>query len=170
MTEDDVFKRTNGAYLCLIRPTMIDGSYRQELAAVVSLAPEVPDAIVASLISEGGWREHVLGFLLAMAKKPSSFVPHVQNSLRVPRGIALTPACAFLAVLARSGEFKMEHSFADELDRGLFDGEMGWAIDKAMFHAGLRPDDVGGRGPYYGQIFEDYVELYCWARTAWLNS
>ena len=133
---------------------------------MLAIAPEVPDNIVASLISTGGWREHVLGYVLAMAKTPSRFVGHVQASLGRPCGIAITPACAFLAVLARSGEFKIERLISDAFDRGAFDGEMGWAIDKAMFHAGLRLDDVGGRGPYYGQIFEDYVEVYDWVRAA----
>ena len=59
----------------------------------------------------------------------------------------------------------MEHDLAEQFDRSIFDGEMGWAIDKSMFHAGLRRDDVGGRGPYYGQVFEDYLELYRWVRS-----
>jgi hypothetical protein len=165
MTEDDVFNLTNGVYLHLVRPAMRDGIYRQKLLPMLSIAPEVSDNIVVSLISTGGWREHVIGYVLAMAKSPLRFVAHVQESLRRPCGIAITPGCAFLAVLARTGEFKMEHWFSNTFDRGAFDGEMGWAIDKAMFHAGLRPDDVGGRGPYYGQIFEDYVDLYDWVRT-----
>ena len=166
MTEDDVFIQTKGAYLCLMRPTMRDCMYRHELASIPSIAPQVPDDIVSALILGSGWRERIIGFALAMAKTPASFVAHVEKSLETPRGIAITPACAFLAVLARAGEFKVEPSFADDLDRSVFDGELGWAIDKMMFHAGLRPDDIAGRGPYYGQVFEDYIEIYNWFRTA----
>jgi len=145
---------------------MREGIYRQELASVLSIAPEVPDDIIAALILGSGWRERVIGFALAMARTPANFVAHVKKSLKTPRGIAITPACAFLAVLARTGEFEMLLSFADDLDRTVFDGEMEWAIEKMMFHAGLCPDDVSGRGPYYGQVFEDYIEIFNWIRTA----
>jgi hypothetical protein len=56
----------------------------------------------------------------------------------------------------------MPSSFADMFDRTAFDGEVGWATDKAMHFAGLRAEDVPGRGPNYGQIFDDHVEVYSW--------
>ena len=45
-------------------------------------------------------------------------------------------------------------------DRQVFDGEIGWATDKAMHFAGLRDDDIAGCGPNYGQIFDDHIQVY----------
>jgi hypothetical protein len=60
----------------------------------------------------------------------------------------------------------MPPSFSEMFDRSAFDGEVGWATDKAMHLAGLRADDVPGNGPNYGQIFTDHVEVYDWIRSA----
>ena len=35
-------------------------------------------------------------------------------------------------------------------------------MDKAMHFAGLRGANVPGRGPNYGQLFEDQVAVYEW--------
>ena len=56
----------------------------------------------------------------------------------------------------------MSQTFSQMFDRRVFDGEIGWATDKAMHFAGLRTDDVSGRGPNYGQIFDDHIEVYGW--------
>ena len=97
---------------------------------------------------------------MAMSKRPGLFTEAMLQSLRDPRGISIVPACAALAVLARRGIFGMSQSFADMFDRTAFDGEVGWAVDKAMHYAGLRAGDVPGRGPNYGQNFEDHIEFY----------
>lgn len=60
----------------------------------------------------------------------------------------------------------MAQSFSEMFDRTAFDGEVGWATDKAMHVAGLRKDDVPGRGPNYGQIFDDHVEVYSWIHAS----
>jgi hypothetical protein len=150
MTTDEVFQSIGEAYLCLIRPTMQHNLYRQELAPIVAIASHVPDEIVASMITDGGWREHVVGFVIAMAKDPAKFASHVVASLKKPCGLAITPACAFLTTLARSGEFEMPSFTPEGFDLRAFDGEMGWAIHKARHHSGLCADDAGDRGPYYG--------------------
>jgi hypothetical protein len=87
------------------------------------------------------------------------------QSLRDPRGISIVPTCAALAVLARQGIFAMPQTFSEMFDRQVFDGEIGWATDKALHFAGLRADGISGRGPNYGQIFEDHVESYGWVRA-----
>jgi hypothetical protein len=166
MSEDDIFERTKDAYLCLIHPVRRDDTYRQEIAPVVALAPSVPDELVAAMITAAGWRERLLGLCLAMAKRPASFIDSMVQSLRDPRGIAIVPVCAALTVLARRGTFTMPQSFSEMFDRSAFDGEVGWATDKATHLAGLRTDDVPGRGPNYGQIFEDHVEVYGWIHAA----
>ena len=165
MSEDDVFEQTNGAYLCLIHPVRRDDTYRQEIAPVLALAPSVPDELVASMIAGASWRERLLGLCMAMTKQPAAFIEPMLQSLRDPRGISIVPTCAALAVLARRGIFAMSQSFAQMFDRQVFDGEIGWATDKALHFAGLRADEVPGRGPNYGQIFDDHVEVYSWIRA-----
>lgn len=160
MSEDDVFKQTKDAYLCLIHPVRQGEAYREEIASVIALAPSVPDELVVAMIAGVSWRERLLGLCIAMSKQPAMFTEAMLQSLRDPRGVSIVPACAALAVLARRGAFEMSQSFADMFDRTAFDGEVGWAVDKAMHFAGLRAEDVPGRGPNYGQIFEDHVEVY----------
>jgi hypothetical protein len=64
--------------------------------------------------------------------------------------------------MAQRGLFSMPEAFSETFDRQVFDGEIGWATDKAMHFAGLRGEDVPGRGPNYGQVFEDHIEVYSW--------
>ena len=47
-------------------------------------------------------------------------------------------------------------------DRPVYNGEIGWATAKAMHISCLCADDFPGRGPNYGQIFEDHAEVYSW--------
>jgi len=160
MSEEEIMQETKGAYLCLIHPIRRDDAYRQEIAPVVALAPAVSDQLVATMIAGADWRGRILGLCIGMAKRPATFIEPVLRSLRDPRGIAIVPACAVLAVLARRSSFVMPQSFSETIDRTAFDGEVGWAMDKAMHFAGSRTEDVPGRGPNYGQIFEDHVQAY----------
>lgn len=162
MNKDDIFEQTKGAYLCLIHPVRCNDVYRQEIAPVIALAPSVPDELVRAMVTGVSWRERLLGLCMAISKRPSIFTEAILQSLRDVRGISIVPACAALGVLTRRGTFVMPPSFADMFDRTAFDGEVGWAIDKTMHFAGLRAEDVSGRGPNYGQIFEDHVEVYSW--------
>lgn len=160
MSEDDIFKQTKDAYLCLIHPVRQGDDYGQEIASVIALAPSVSDELVAAMIAGSSWRERLLGLCMAMSKRPATFTEAMLQSVRDPRGISIVPACAALAVLARRGVYGMSRSFAEMFDRTAFDGEVGWATDKAMHFAGLRAEDVPGRGPDYGQIFDDHSEFY----------
>jgi hypothetical protein len=160
MNEDDIFKQTKDAYLSLIHPVRQGDTYHQEIGSVISLAPSVPDELVTAMLVSASWRERLLGLCMAMAKRPANFTEAMMQSLQDPRGISIVPACAALAVLARRGVFRLSQSFGSTFDRTAFDGEVGWAVDKAMHFAGLRTEDVPGRGPNYGQIFEDHVEVY----------
>ena len=56
----------------------------------------------------------------------------------------------------------MTQTFGDELDRSAFDGELGWAVDKAKHLLGFSSPELAGRGPNYGQSFEDHLEVYNW--------
>jgi hypothetical protein len=161
MLEHDILVSTKGAYLCLIHPVRLDEGHRQAIASIVALAPSVSDELVVTMIEGVSWRERLLGLCLAMTKPPLiPFTESMLQSLRDPRGISVVPTCAALVVLAQDGAFTMAASFSDMFDRTAFDGEVGWAVDKAMHTAGMRSEDVPGCGPTFGQIFEDHVEVY----------
>lgn len=162
MSEDDIFEQTKDAYLCLIHPKRQDCVYRQEIAAAVALASSVPDELVAGTITNRGWRERLIGLCMGASKRPAIFVEPILQSLLDPRGIAIVPACAALGVFARRGIYKMPDSFRQMFICDAFDGEVGWAAHKAMHVAGLLANDIPGRGPNYGQIFDDHVEVYNW--------
>src|SRR5262245_12995936 len=113
MSEDEIFEKTQGAYLCLIHPVERDGTFKKEITSVVSLAPSVTDEIVAAMITRSSWRERLLGLCMAMSKKSGAFAEAMMKSLQDPRGIAIVPTCAALAVLVRAGVFTIPSSFAD---------------------------------------------------------
>ena len=162
MNKDDIFEHTKDAYLCLIQPIRSHNAYREELAPLVALVPSVPSELIADLITGVSWRERLLGLCMAMSQRSAIYTVEMLQSLRDPCGISIVPTCAALAVLAQYGAFVIPPSFADTFDRTAFDGEVGWAIDKLMYVAGLRAEDVPGDGPNYGQIFDDHVEVYSW--------
>lgn len=162
MNEEDIMEQTGNAYLCLIHPILRDDVYREEIASVVALAPSVPDELVAAMITGRYWRERLVGLCMAMCGRQATFVESIVQSLQNPGGIAIVPACAACAVLARRGIYAMNDSFSQMFDRSAFDGEVGWAADKAAHFAGLRSEDVPGRGPNYGQNFEDHAAVYSW--------
>ncbi len=184
MTEADVFEQTQGAYLSLIHPILAGDRYQEDVAPVLAVAPAVPEAVVASMLVGASWRERLLGLCLGMAKGPAMwgtrlacqpsdtraacptsqqrFIESILQSLRDPRGIAIVPACAVLGVLAQRGVYAMHPSLAHEFDRAAFDGEIGWAVEKALAYAGLPAKEVGGRGPNSGQVFEDHAAVYAW--------
>jgi hypothetical protein len=165
MNEDDIFNHTKDAYIYLIRPTRLGDTYRQEIISVVAFATSVPDELVSALITGASWRERLLGLCMAMAKQPATFTEPMIQSLRSPRGISIVPTCAALALLAQLKIYAMQASFSEMFERQAFDGEIGWAVDKALHFAGLRTENVPGRGPNYGQNFEDHIQLYNWIQS-----
>lgn len=161
MTEDDVIRKTKGAYLCLIHPISNgDDACRQEISSVIAIAHSVPDEVITSMITGASWRERLLGLCMAMAKRPEMFIEPMVQSLRDPRGVSIIPTCAALAILARRGIFVMPRSFGEMFDRNGFDGELGWAIDKALYFAGLSSDDAARSRPHHGKAFDEQIEFY----------
>lgn len=155
-------EKTEGAYLCLIHPVMRERTYQREIAPVIELSPAVSDELITAMITGASWRERLLGLCMAMAKGGEAFVEPMLQSLRDPRGISIVPTCAALTVLAKSSGFVMPISFPEMFDKRVFDGEIGWATENAMHCVGLRAEDVPGRGPNYGQTFEDHIQVYSW--------
>ena len=166
MNEAEIFSRTGEAYLSLIHPVTEGHAYRREIAPVIALSSFVPDEMVSSLIVASSWRERLLGLCMALAKDPVAFTDAMVRSLQDVRGISVVPTCAALAVMARRGLFDMTALLTTTIDRSAFDGEVGWAIDKAMHFAGIRPKDSSGKGPNYRQAFEAHTEVYEWVMDA----
>jgi hypothetical protein len=162
MNEEDIFNHTKDACICLIRPTRLGDTYRKEILSVVAFSTSVPDELVSAMITGASWRERLLGLCMAMAKQPENFTQPMLQSLRSPRGISIVPTCAALTLLAHLKTYAMQASFAQMFERQAFDGEVGWAADKALNFAGLRNENVPGCGPNYGQCFEDHLQLYNW--------
>jgi hypothetical protein len=162
MTAEKIMEQTGAAYLCLIHPILRDNVYRQEILPILAVVPHVQNVEIATLIIGDSWRERLVGFVLAAITQPEELVKATLQSLQNPRGVAIVPACAFLSILAEKNLFKAADLLSNNLNRTVFDGELGWAIDKIMFHAGLRTNCVLGRGPNYGQVFEDHCEVYRW--------
>jgi hypothetical protein len=84
MSEDDISTQTKDAYLRLIHPARQGGTYHQEIASVIALAPSDPDKLVAAMIAGAAWRERLLGPCMAMAKQPAIFIEAMLQSLRDP--------------------------------------------------------------------------------------
>lgn len=51
MTKEEVFERTGETYLCLIHPVVNAGACRRDIAPMIALSEDIPDASVASLIA-----------------------------------------------------------------------------------------------------------------------
>src|SRR5882724_2877283 len=162
MSEDDIFKQTGDAYLRLIHPVRPDEDFREALAPLIQVATSVPEKLVSAMIVGESWRERLLGISLALAKYPRRFTDSMIQSLHDLRGISIVPACAALAVLARRGLFDMAQLSDGAFDRAAFDGEVGWAIDKAVHFAGGQSPAANGRGPNYGQTFDHQVQVFEW--------
>jgi len=122
-------------------------------------------SLLASLATFGaGFLTRPLGALVIgrlgdrVGRKPAMLLSFFLIGVGVI-GLPLIPSYASIGVLAPllAIAFRLVQGFA-------LGGEVGWAMDKAMHVAGLRGDDVPGRGPNYGQVFEDHVEVYRWIR------
>ena len=170
MSEEDIFQRTGDAYLHLIHPVRSENRYRLDVAPVLAIAGSVPDDLISNLIGGPSWRERLLGLCIGMHRRPNPFVQPMLRSLADPRGISIVPTCAALAVLAKCGSYAMPESFAGMFNRAVFDGEIGWAAQKALSLVGLRTGSILGRGPNYGQVFEDHLEVYSWIQSNSENS
>lgn len=162
MNEDDILRETGDIYLSLIHPVRPDEDFRKVIAPLVALAPSVRDELISAMIIGASWRERLLGLCFAMAKGPGAFSDVMVRSLRDLRGISIVPTCAALGILARRGLFDISKSFGGEFNRGAFDGEVGWAMDKAIDLANGKPVQGKERGPNYGQSFQDHIQFYEW--------
>src|ERR1041384_7836567 len=98
VTDEQVFKRAAGVHLLFIRPDLASREDRQRIVDFLRCAPLVSKTVVEKLIRWDDWRPRLLGFALAVRKKPEAFVNAIVVSLQNPRGLAIVPGCAAIVV------------------------------------------------------------------------
>ncbi|HTI72574.1 MAG TPA: hypothetical protein VMF06_21540 [Candidatus Limnocylindria bacterium] len=162
MNDDDLFEQTGDTFLCMIHPIMRDALHRQELSRLVAIEPLVTPSAVVALILGASWRERLLGLGLAMIKGGAAYVAPMIQSLRDPRGIAIVPACAALAVLGRSGIAIYPALLHQEFDHVVFDGEIAWAMEQMRRHIAAVFPVCSDPGRNSGQHFDDHIEVFRW--------
>lgn len=160
MTTNQILDHTGDAYLALIHPDIASDTFQDLVRPLLVLAPSVPAAIVGDLIVGPSWRERLLGVYFAMATTPELHIGRLIESLHDLRGMSIVPTIAALAVMARNDCFEMTKSFGDQFDRFAFDGEVGWAVDWALHHVGLREHPGAECGPNYGQRFDAHTRMF----------
>lgn len=163
MNADAAFDVT--PYLSLLRPTP-EGS--DEIAVRSRLRLHVlviSPSVITELIHGPSWRERLVGLAFAVMSQPSSYVEQIVKSMKDSRGLSIVPGFAALVVGLRLDALCELPRSVCLLERSAFDGEIGWAIEKAMFHLGQRCTDPGGTAPNSSQVFEDELNFYDWLRA-----
>jgi len=162
---DEVLQAVN--FLALLRPDPANEVNLPTFALLRSMAPRVSTAIVRDLVKGSDCRERLIGQALAVLQGPENFVDDLVASLRDPRGISIVPCAAALVLAARrKGGRDLPESTA-MLRRDMFDGEIGWAIDKARSRLGAIPDpdpDPESTGPNYSQSLDQHLLFFAWLR------
>jgi len=159
MNASNVMQRVGDAYLPFNRPDFADPTLRPAITRITALAPEVDAKLIAELIAEGeSWRERLVGLVFAANSDLPAFVNPMIASLRDPRGLAIVPTCAAIAV-ALSQQAECMPSQIDSLDPESFSGELGWALDNVRFHLGHACHKPQGKSPNDGKDFDTHVNL-----------
>ncbi len=161
MTEESQSKVCGADYLALIHPQPNDPELWTDIDRLVSSHADTTVEELRGMIREGrSWRERLVGLVTTVRRGGCGDLADLLHCLRDPHGISIVAACAaYVAVREKTGPCAAS-PFPKDLDRKAFDGELGWALDKACHHLGVGTPDPGGRGPNYGQVFEDHLETY----------
>ncbi|MBE7467366.1 MAG: hypothetical protein HS116_28165 [Planctomycetes bacterium] len=158
LTEQQLLNQVQNAYLPLIH---LDEGVEVATTIIVKLAPLTPDQLIRNLIATGAsWRERLIGLVLATQRGIAAFADAMIVSLNDPRGISIVPTCAALAVAVKHFGYKYSPDRTSALDRSLFDGELGYALDCLHAYLGLSKSSSQDKGPNYGQEFSQHVCFY----------
>jgi len=155
-------KSVGGAYLPLVRPRAADPTVNDAISTILALVGQVESRTISDLIiaASGSWRETIVGLVLAAGAGPRAYVPAMLTSLAKPRGLAIVPTFAVVTVSVRSSQPEGVAKDLACLDRSAFSGELGWAIDKFLFHTGIASTDVARFSPNDGAVFEHHLQVY----------
>jgi hypothetical protein len=162
MNVSELMDKAEDAYLAMNRPSVDDPATLAAVARIVALQPEVSDRTISELISNGpSWRERLVGLVLAVNRGQPSFADAIIDSFRKhPTGLAFVPAFAALVLMTGGKPSRSTLEGLSTLNRTLFDGDLGWSMDKFLFHVGCSPCDPGGMSPNDGKSFEDNLEVF----------
>ena len=162
MKASEIMEITGNAYLAMNRPCVKNPDTMSAVAEILAVLPKANDETISELISDGSsWRERLVGIVLAVGHGSPSFSDPIIDSFRKhPTGLAFVPAFAALAVIVRSQPSPELLQDLSTLDRTLFDGDLGWSMDKFLFHVGSSPHDPGGKSPNDAKSFEDNLEVF----------
>lgn len=158
MTEEQLFAKTEGAYLSLIH---LESGIEEATGKISACAGSVSIRLINQLLRDGdSWRERLFGLVLASMRGANQFFDSLICSLHKSGGLSIVPICAALAVAVRDSGCKYEPSMTEALDRESFDGEMGFALDWFHYTIGIGPIPKESCGPNYGQSFETQLKFY----------
>ncbi len=150
------------SYLWLNIPDIEDSECRQKVEDILRVEPLVGSQTVNELLTFEDWRGRMIGHVFAVQKGPQQFISAMLDSLADPRGLAIVPTCAALLLAFEEEQSQEWLSRITALDRSPFDGDVGWSLDKMMFHLGWSSNDPGGYGPNDGQDFAVHLALFRW--------
>ena len=162
MKPTEVMDKVGDAYLVLNRTSVRDPMTSTAIAMIVVLQSKLSDRTISELISNGpSWRERLVGLVLATNRGSPSYIDATIDSFcKQPTGLAFVPAFAALVVMTGGKPSRALLERLGKLDRTLFDGDLGWGLDKFLFHVGCSPCDPGGMSPNDGKSFEDNLEVF----------
>lgn len=160
MTPEQLFEATGDLYLRLIRPNVRDPKLDLALRELRKLRSACDGNLARELIKAGDWRERLLGFALAAILNEYSLSADVAETFANPRGLTIVPAGALLiAHHAISPETFPVIDFT-RFDPSLFDGELGWTVDRVRASILDHPNNIEGLSPCNAQDMNAHLTLH----------
>jgi hypothetical protein len=148
--KNDLYLRTIGTLSLPDVPDLVN-----EIAGLSGSEPEI-----RARLKTPDWRSRNEGVALAVADGSKAWVSELIGTIEPPTGRSITHALAAAVALADGSLSDSDLARVRGFTREAFDGEVGWAVDKLLFHAGHSTEDPGGPGPYTGYNFEDLLALF----------
>ncbi|MEA1952133.1 MAG: hypothetical protein U9N87_12160 [Planctomycetota bacterium] len=162
MNSTELMTEIGDAYLWLNIPDIDDVECRRDVGRILRVEPLADSNTVNDLVTFHDWRGRMVGHVLAIRKGPRKFARAMIDSLANPHGLAIVPTCAALVLgLANEKPDEWQPHFA-RLDRSPFVGDVGWSVDKTVFHLGWSQEDPGGYSPNDGKDFAVHLRLFRW--------
>lgn len=158
MTVEELLAATGDAYLALVH---LEEGVADAIPRISACRDRVSDALIDELLcAELSWRERLLGVSLASMRGADQFFDSLVTSLYRPRGIAIVPTAAALAVAVLDLNCTYNPASTASLDRDAWDGELGFALDWLHFRIGVGNAPATALGPNFGQDFNAHFEYY----------
>jgi hypothetical protein len=158
MTEAKLFAETGDAYSSLIH---LEEGVEETITRISACSDKTSNQLIHKLLRDGdSWRERLLGLALGTIRGIDQFYDSLMVSLHRSGGISIVPICAALAVAVRDRGCEYDARMTETLNRDLWDGEIGYALD--WFHHAIGIGDAPEEliGPNYGQEFARHLAFY----------